>query len=175
MCIAVGQHQTTNSFRVQGCKYLTDAATAVVAHQVDLIDVQRIQKLRQHMGIGGDRHVLGGRYLGLAVRQQIDGNAAPDIAQFRELVPPKIAVEQHTVHEQRHRTAATLDVADVPGWCAHSALVRKEVLAAHEFLLGRDSRSFCAHSSQQTSTTRVPIVTLMAVSSSWQSQAAQVF
>jgi hypothetical protein len=127
------------------------------------------------MGIGGYGYVLGRRYLGIAVRHQIDGNAAPDIAQFRELVPPKIAVEQHAVHKQRHWTAATLDVADAPGWSGYLALVRKEVLATHEFLLGRDSRSFCAHSWQHTSTTRVPIVTLMAVSSSWQSHAAQVF
>jgi hypothetical protein len=37
------------------------------------------------------------------------------------------------------------------------------------------SISFCEHSSQQTSTVLPPIVTLMAFSSSSQSQAAQVF
>jgi hypothetical protein len=54
-------------------------------------------------------------------------------------------------------------------------LTAKELFAVHEFLLGIASRSFCAHSSQQTSTTRVPILTLIAFSSSLQSQAAQVF
>jgi hypothetical protein len=47
------------------------------------------------------------------------------------------------------------------------------LFAAHDLLLGA-SPSFCAHSSQQTSTTRVPMLTLMALSSSLQSQAAQV-
>jgi hypothetical protein len=54
-------------------------------------------------------------------------------------------------------------------------IVILEAFAAHDSLLGMASPSFCAHSSQQTSTTRVPILTLMALSSSLQSQAAQVF
>jgi hypothetical protein len=56
-----------------------------------------------------------------------------------------------------------------------ASLVGKELSAVHDCCLGRASRSFCAHSSQQTSTTCVPTVTLMALSSSLQSHAAQVF
>jgi hypothetical protein len=51
----------------------------------------------------------------------------------------------------------------------------KKLRAGHDGSPGRASRSFCAHSSQQTSTTCLPTVTLMALSSSLQSQAAQVF
>jgi hypothetical protein len=74
-----------------------------------------------------------------------------------------------------HRAVAVLAVADTSGWSIHFALAGKEFFAAHDFLLGIASRSLCAHSSQQTSTTRVPILTVMALSSSSQSQAAQVF
>jgi hypothetical protein len=43
--------------------------------------------------------------------------------------------------------------------------------------LDEESASFnlCAHSSQHTSTVLPPIVTLMALASSWQSHAAHVF
>jgi hypothetical protein len=64
---------------------------------------------------------------------------------------------------------------DTSRWSSHFALTGKVFFAGHEFLLGIASRSFCAHASQQTSTTRVPILTLIAFSSSLQSQAAQVF
>jgi len=57
----------------------------------------------------------------------------------------------------------------------HLALARKELLATHELSLEIASRNFCAHSSQQTSTTRAPILTLMPFPSSLQSHAAQVF
>jgi hypothetical protein len=58
---------------------------------------------------------------------------------------------------------------------SHLPLIGKEFLADHFFFSGCDSRNFCAHSSQQTSTVRAPIFTLIALSSSLQSQAAQVF
>jgi hypothetical protein len=127
------------------------------------------------VGIGRHGNILSGGYFRVAVRQQVYGYAAPEIAEVRELVPPQIPIEQHAMHEQGRRTAAVLDVADASGWSFDLVLASEEIFATHDFLLGLASRSFCAHSSQQTSTTRVPILTLMAVASSLQSQAAQVF
>src|ERR1700733_2403106 len=79
------------------------------------------------------------------------------------------------MHKQRHRTAASFDIANVARRRIDFALIRKELFAAHDFGSRLASPSFCAHSSQQTSTIRVPIWTLIADASRAQSHAAHVF
>jgi hypothetical protein len=103
------------------------------------------------------------------------GDAAPKIRDVSELMPPHVPVEKNAVHQLCHRPAVAFHVVDRSRRRGYLPLIGKEVLADHVFFSGCDSRSFCAHSSQQTSTVRVPILTLIALSSSLQLQAAQVF
>jgi hypothetical protein len=48
------------------------------------------------------------------MRKQIDRNAPADIREFLELVTPKPPVKQNPMNKQRHRSAATLYVTDIP-------------------------------------------------------------
>jgi hypothetical protein len=102
--IAVGQRQTPHALRVERGEDLGNAAAAVVSDQIDLIDGKRVEKLSQHMGIGRHGDVLVGRDLGVAMRQQINRDAPPDIRQPCHLVAPEMVVQQHAVEEQRNRT-----------------------------------------------------------------------
>jgi hypothetical protein len=58
---------------------LRDAAAAVVANEVHLTDLQRIEKLPEHLGVGGHGHVLLRRDLAVAMRQQVHRDAASDV------------------------------------------------------------------------------------------------
>ena len=72
--------------------------------------LERVEKLPQHVRVGRHRHVLVRRDLGVAVREQVDRDAAPDVGQLRQLMAPQMPVQQHAVDEQRDRTRALLDV-----------------------------------------------------------------
>src|SRR5580704_5292883 len=90
-------------------------------------------------------------------------------------MPPQVSIEEYAMHEERHRTRALFDIVNASRRCMDFALPGKKRLAAHDFCSRLASPSFRAHSSQHTSTTCVPILTLMADSSSAQSHAAHVF
>lgn len=87
--VAIGQRQAAHALRMLRGKDQCHAAAAVVADEVDLLDVHRIEELREHLCIGGGRHVLAGRDLGRAVGQQVDRDAAPHAAQLGQLMAPQ--------------------------------------------------------------------------------------
>jgi hypothetical protein len=93
---------------------LRDTAAAIVADQVDLIDLERVEGLTQHIGVGGDGHVLISIDLSVAMRQQIHGNAPTRIGQSSQLATPDMLVQHDAVDEQRHWTGTGLGVADAP-------------------------------------------------------------
>ena len=51
-------------------------------------EAEVIEELAQHLGIRRHRDVLIGRDLGVAMRQEIHRNAAADLRQPSQLVPP---------------------------------------------------------------------------------------
>jgi len=67
---------------------LRDTTAAVVADQINLVDLQRVQKFPQHVCVSRDRHVLVRRDVGFAMRQQINRDAPADIRESGQLVPP---------------------------------------------------------------------------------------
>ena len=81
MGVAVGQCQGSNAVGVACGEDLADPAAAVVADEVDLVDVQRVEYFGEHVGVGGDRHVLFRGDFGVAVGEQIHGDAASDVGQ----------------------------------------------------------------------------------------------
>jgi hypothetical protein len=75
--VAVGQDEAAHPLGVERGEDLADPATAVVADYVGLGDAQGVEELAQHDGVRGYRYVLPGLDLGVAVREQVDGDAAP--------------------------------------------------------------------------------------------------
>jgi hypothetical protein len=120
MRIAIGECETAHALRIAGCENLRDAAAAIVAYQVDLLDVQRIQHLPEHLCIGGYRHVLLLVDFGIAMRQQVRRDAAPEIRERSQLMPPQMPVEQHAVHKQRNRPLSLLRVGNRAGRGFHA-------------------------------------------------------
>jgi hypothetical protein len=57
---------------MERCEDLGDSATAVVSDHIDLIDLQCVERFRQHLGICSHRNVLIGSDLAVAVREQVD-------------------------------------------------------------------------------------------------------
>jgi len=72
---------------------LRDAAAAVIADEIDLIDLQGIEKFLEHLCVCSDGNVLVRRDFGVAMREQVQGNATPDVGQIFQLMTPKIAVQ----------------------------------------------------------------------------------
>ena len=99
MRIAVRQREASHTLRMQRCEDLSDAAAAVIPDQVYLRDIHGIEKLLEHARIGGHRDVLIRPDLGVTMREQVQRDTAPEIRQIRELVAPKMAVQQHAVYE----------------------------------------------------------------------------
>jgi hypothetical protein len=64
---------------VKCCKDLSDAAAAIIPDKIDLVDVKCINDLAQHARVGGSRHVLGRINFRVTVRQQIHGDATPNV------------------------------------------------------------------------------------------------
>jgi hypothetical protein len=58
---------------------LSNASAAVIADQVDPIDLQGIEHLFQHLRVGSHGDILIRRDLGVAMRQKIDRDAAADV------------------------------------------------------------------------------------------------
>jgi AraC-like DNA-binding protein len=65
--ISVGERQTPHTIGMRRCEDLRYTAAAIVADQVDLIDLERGEGLAQHIGVGGDGHVLIRIDLGVAM------------------------------------------------------------------------------------------------------------
>ena len=133
MRVAVGEGQCPHPLGIERREDLGDAAAAVVADQVDLIDLQRIEHLLQHRRVSRHGDILARRDLGVAMRQKIDGHAAANVGEPGQLVPPEMLVQHHAVDEERDRTGAGGGVADatgrrldmVRGWlAAHGSALR---------------------------------------------------
>ena len=105
--------------------------TAVVADQVDGIDVHCIEELLEHRRLGVIGDVLCRFDLRRAMGHQIEGNTSARTAQVGQLMPPEVTVEQDTVHEERHRAFAVLDVTDLPRGRGDGASLRFECCAVH--------------------------------------------
>ena len=114
-----------------GGEELRDPAAAVVADQVDRTQVERVAELGQHAGLRGERDVLVGRDLGVAEAHQVERNAAVDVADRVDDVPPVEAVERHPVQEDRGRPPPLLDVGDAAGWRLGEAAACVKGLGVH--------------------------------------------
>ena len=79
MRVAVRERETSDAFRVESREYLGDTAATIVSDKIHLIDVQRLEKFAKHLRICRDRYVLVGRDFRVAVRKQVDRDAAPKI------------------------------------------------------------------------------------------------
>jgi len=97
--VAIGQSQAADLLGIRGREDLTDPSAAVVSDQVHLIDVQGVEKLFEHLRVRRDRNVLFRRDFGVAMGQQINGDAPPDIRQLRQLVTPQMTIQEHAVHK----------------------------------------------------------------------------
>src|SRR5260370_17577516 len=122
MRVAIGEREAANALRIQRCENLRNAATAVVAYEIHLVDVQGIEKFLEHLRIGRHGYVLIRCDFRVAMRKQVDGDATPDVRQIRQLMTPQIAVQQNAVHEQRDSSAALFPVADAARWGLHATL-----------------------------------------------------
>src|SRR5713226_9393140 len=101
MRVAIGEREAANALRIQRGENLCNTATAVVADEIHLVNVQGIEKFLEHLRVGRDGNVLVGRDFGVAMRKKVHSYAAPDVGQIRQLTTPQIAVQQNAVHEQR--------------------------------------------------------------------------
>src|ERR1700738_1944115 len=77
--VAVGEDQAPHPLGIQGCENLSDAAAAVIADHVDLVDLQCVKHLSQHVGVGGHGDVLPWLDLGIAMCQQVYCDTAANI------------------------------------------------------------------------------------------------
>src|ERR1035438_10026954 len=77
--VAVSEREAANAFRVQRGENLRNTATAVVADQIYLADVQGIDKFLEHLRISSHRYVLIRRYLCVAMCKQIHSDTSPDV------------------------------------------------------------------------------------------------
>src|SRR5258708_29112656 len=112
MRVAIGEREAENGLRIQRGENLRNSATAVVAYEIHLVDVQGIEKFLEHLRIGRHGYVLIRCDFRVAMRKQVHGYAAPDVGQLRQLMTPQIAVQQNAMHEQHDRSRALFRVAD---------------------------------------------------------------
>src|SRR5216684_1362340 len=124
MSVAIGEREAANALRIQRGENLRNAATAVVADEVHLVDVQGIEKFLEHLRIGRHGYILIRRDFGVAVCKQVHGYAPPDIGQVRQLMTPQMAVQQNAMYEQRDRSRALFRVADAARSGLHATLNR---------------------------------------------------
>ena len=110
--VAVGKNEAANAFGIKRGENLRNAAAAVVADKVHLIDVQGVEKFLEHLCVCGDGNVLVRRDFGVAMGKEIDGNATADVGQIGELVMPEVAIQQDAVNEERNRSRALFGVTD---------------------------------------------------------------
>src|ERR1700737_5340569 len=103
MRIAVSEREASNAFRIESGEYLGDAAAAVISDDIHLIDVQRIEKVVEHLCICCDRHILVGCDVGVSVREQVDRYRAANTRQSRLLVTPEKAVHQYAAPKKSNR------------------------------------------------------------------------
>ncbi len=87
-------------------------ASTARADEVDPINLQGIEHFFQHLRVGAHRHILIRRDLGVAMRQEIHRDAAADVRQPGQLVPPQMLIQYHAMHEERDRTRPGGCVAD---------------------------------------------------------------
>jgi hypothetical protein len=79
MGIAIGERQGPDAIRIERGEDLANSSATVVSDQIDLIYVQRVEHVLQHLRVGGHRHVLSGCDFRVAVRKQVDRDAPPKI------------------------------------------------------------------------------------------------
>jgi hypothetical protein len=74
--------------------------------------VRVIEHFSQHLRVCGHRNILIRRDLGVAMRQEIHRDAAADVRQSSQLVPPQMLIQHHAMHEERDRPGSSGCVAD---------------------------------------------------------------
>ncbi len=79
MSVAISECQRPHAVGIQGREDLRDAAAAVIADEIDLVDLESIKRLSQHVRVGGHGNVPIRADLGIAVRQQVHRYAAADV------------------------------------------------------------------------------------------------
>ena len=80
MHVSIRQRKTAHMMRIVGREDERDTDTTIVAHQVDLIDAQGVQKLREHRHLRVERNIPRRLDLARAVSEKSHGNtAAPGV------------------------------------------------------------------------------------------------
>ena len=113
--IAISEKQRADSPRVLGDEELRDEATAVAADEVDLRDVERVEKLAEQLGLGFGCDALGFRSFGPATTHNVRRYATAKGSEAFESPAPLIAIEREAVQKERRGAAARFDV----GYTAH--------------------------------------------------------
>ena len=117
MGVAVGEGQRPHPLGIERRENLSNASAAVVADQVDLIDLQGIEHLFQHLRVGSYGDILIRHDLGVAMGQEIHRNAAADVGQPGQLVPPQMLIQHHAMDEEGCRTGASGGVTNAARRC----------------------------------------------------------
>jgi len=111
--VAVGEGQGPDPLRHPDGDELGDGTPAVVAHQIDGVEVQSVEEGDDHLGLTIHGQAAVGRERGLPVGQQVDGQAGAQIGQAGEQTPPEIGVEKDAVDEEGVRPVTRTQVGDV--------------------------------------------------------------
>jgi hypothetical protein len=110
--VAVGEEEGADAVGIAGEEVLGDEAAAVVGDEVDGVDVEGVEELGEHvgLGVGGDGLALWG--LGVAEAHDVGCDAAAVSLEAVEGAAPLEAVEWVAVDEEGCGAVAALDVGD---------------------------------------------------------------
>jgi hypothetical protein len=113
MDLTVGQSQRPHPRRIASREDLADSCSGVIADQVDLIDLQRIEHRHQRGGLRGEGGILPGADAGVAEAHQIRRQASACRREVFHYFAPLETVERKGVQEKRHRPATALGKRDL--------------------------------------------------------------
>jgi hypothetical protein len=110
--ITVREREAPHTLRMVRGEDERNTPAAVVANEVDLLNVESVEKLLKHscLRIRGD--ILSRLDLTCAVSQEVERDTSAHVCEPRHLVTPQIAVEQDAVNKEGHRALTLFDVAD---------------------------------------------------------------
>jgi hypothetical protein len=129
--VAVGQRETTHPFWVERGENLADSAPTIVTNKIDLLDLEGVEKLLEHVRVGCDRDILIRMYFCVTVGEQIDGDTPPNLGQMRKLVAPEMTVKQDAVHKQGDRPLTLLDITNTARWGLNMLSLRETFVLFH--------------------------------------------
>jgi hypothetical protein len=101
---------------VAGHDHLAHGAARVVAHERDVVEVERVEQVGHHPGQAGQVE-RGARRdgRGMAPQRQVGGDDPVAVGEQRDVVVPQVAVDERPVHEDLRRPVPCLAHPDRTG------------------------------------------------------------